>query len=217
MSAVASRFRFDATRESYLAARPFAHCVIDDFFEDAGLLEGVLREWPKEMLFKSCSTSEKYSQHHWSAFGEKTTEALGALMSEDFCADLSRLTGIEDLVPDPNLLGGGLHMIAPGGWLNVHADFNWSARLRGVRRVNLLLYLNRDWKWNGELLLTDGDKNVFHKIAPIFNRCVIFNTTEESFHGHPEPLDAPRPRKSIAMYYYTLTARPKRIHSTIYL
>ena len=51
---------------------------------------------------------------------------------------LETLTGIDGLVPDPYFAGGGLHQIVRGGFLKVHADFNWHPKLRLDRRLNML-------------------------------------------------------------------------------
>ena len=122
---------------------------------------------------------------------------------------LEKITGIRSLIADHDLGSGGVHRSSRGGFLNIHADFtvhpykkNWH------RRVNLLVYLNEKWEdnWGGKLELWDKKmNNCVKKISPIFNRCVIFNTDYDSFHGHPEPMTCPDNiyRKSIALYYYT--------------
>ncbi|RMG84682.1 MAG: 2OG-Fe(II) oxygenase [Bacteroidetes bacterium] len=122
---------------------------------------------------------------------------------------LQNLTGIkETLIPDPYFEGGGFHQIKPGGFLKVHVDFH-KHKLMGLdRRINVLVYLNEDWKeeYGGhfELWETDMSKCAL-KIAPLFNRMAIFSTTDYSWHGHPDPLTCPpdRSRKSLALYYYT--------------
>jgi hypothetical protein len=128
--------------------------------------------------------------------------------SGPFLTFLEELTGIEGLIPDPHYLGGGLHQLVPGGLLKVHVDFNRHTRLKLDRRLNLLLYLNPDWEesYGGHLELWNRDMTrCDQRILPIANRCVIFSTTEYSFHGNPEPVSCPpeRTRRSIALYYYT--------------
>jgi hypothetical protein len=105
-------------------------------------------------------------------------------------------------------MGGGLHQIERGGYLKIHADFNRHPKFKLERRLNLLLYLNENWKeeYGGHLELWNREMTHFvHKILPTFNRCVIFNTTDTSYHGHPEPLACPQgmTRKSLALYYYS--------------
>ena len=120
---------------------------------------------------------------------------------------LERLTAIEGLIPDPHFRGGAFHQILPGGKLDMHADFNVDARRRLIRRINVLIYLNKGWRteYGGTLCLRGADGNATVRVLPEFNRCVIFNTDSTAYHGHPEPLDVPdgATRKSIALYYYT--------------
>jgi len=120
-----------------------------------------------------------------------------------FRAALSKLTGIENLLPD--LIGGGMHLIPQGGHLGIHADFN--RHVGHYRRINVLLFLNSKWDaaWGGDLELWDGEKGPARKIVPAANRLAIFTTSDHSFHGHPYPLKCPpdRARKSLAMYFFT--------------
>lgn len=125
---------------------------------------------------------------------------------------LEKLTGITGIIRnDLKLKGAGVHRILKDGFLKVHTDFNtYESEKYGRldRRINLLLYLNPNWKdeYNGHLLLCDRfSQKINYKIAPLLNRCVIFNTTKNSLHGHPDPLNIPDNicRESIAIYYYT--------------
>ena len=136
---------------------------------------------------------------------------------------LENLTGITGLVSDPHLRGGGLHEIRRGGTLGVHADFNLHPRLKLYRRLNLLIYLNKDWNeaWGGALELWDGQRCV-RAISPLFNRAVLFDTSNFSYHGHPHALDCPpdRSRKSVALYYYSLecpSETDRTEHGTVFL
>lgn len=202
----------------YAEAKPFSHCVIDDFWQPEDELRSVLAEWPDpaHMMFKVCETSIKAYLADWEQFGPATKAVIEKLNSRAFIEELERLTGLDHLLPDPLLTGGGLHEIPTGGFLRMHVDFNWHKRLRAARKVNLLLYLNEDWSSNGDLILSKDGFAFDRIVAPIFNRCVIFNTTDASWHGHPGPLAGRRSRKSIALYYYRPEPEPKERHSTIY-
>jgi hypothetical protein len=144
-----------------------------------------------------------------------------ALNSERFVRFLDELTGFEDLVPDPDMDGGGLHRSLAGGYLNVHADFTaHHKRPLWRRRVNLLLYLNRDWHedWGGDLELWSTDMaRCVERVAPVDNRMLLFTTADDSYHGHPEPLRCPADvaRQSLALYYFTVEAEP-HVRSTHY-
>jgi Rps23 Pro-64 3,4-dihydroxylase Tpa1-like proline 4-hydroxylase len=135
----------------------------------------------------------------------------------EFLLWLEELTGIKGLVPDPYLKGGGVHRIGRGGFLKMHTDFNFHNELRLYRRLNLLLYLNEDWQhvWDGGLYLGKGYEKY---IEPEFNSMVIFETSETSWHGHPEPLRCPdgTHRDSIALYYYTAEGDAEKRMSTNY-
>jgi len=212
----------------YAQATPFAHVRLDGVFEPA-VLDRILDEFPGARAiewidFKS-ENDKKLASRDEKQLGPLTRSFIHALNSAPFISFLEALTGIEGLIPDPHLEGGGLHQILPGGFLKIHADFNRYERLKLDRRLNVLIYLNKDWEdaWGGHLELWSKDmKTCVEKIAPVFNRMVVFSTTDTAFHGHPEPLKCPegRSRKSIAMYYYT-NGRPGSetapAHSTLYM
>ena len=200
----------------YQNNQPFPHIVIDDAFnidmvrEVEGELSG-FSDWDGEKSFfgsikkRHCSNLNKLPP--------TTCLLLNYLNSSDFLLSLESLTGITGLIPDPYFFGGGVHSIIRGGFLKIHADFNWHNKLLLHRRINLLLYLNSEWdqSWGGALELWDAKmekKRV--EILPIINRMVIFNTTDHSYHGHPEPLKCPenKARNSIALYYYS-SSRPE--------
>jgi len=202
--------RLNKNRITVYNEKPFRHWQIDNFFEaeDAEMLYAKFPEADRRWY--------KYSNH----FEKKTATDLIEIMpasiaitllllnSNPWIKELETITGIEGLIPDPALRGGGLHQIYPGGKLEIHADFNYHKHLKLDRRLNLLVYLNKDWQesYGGHLELWDTEmKQCEKRILPILNRCVIFETTDFSYHGHPEPLTCPdgMTRKSLALYYYT--------------
>ncbi|MBW4693012.1 MAG: 2OG-Fe(II) oxygenase [Lyngbya sp. HA4199-MV5] len=198
-------------REEYAAAQPFPHIVIDNFLPES-ILEEVLKEFPnpKQIDWQTFQTpaEKKLASKHEQQMGDATRLLLYSLNSSTFITFLEILTGIDGLLPDPHFEGGGLHQIERGGFLKMHVDFNQHRKLRLDRRLNFLLYLNQDWKeeYGGHLELWDQNMTQCEKkILPVFNRCVVFSTTDFSYHGHPEPLTCPehRTRKSLALYYYS--------------
>jgi hypothetical protein len=214
-------------RSQYETADPFPHVVMDNIFPEP-FLENVLTEFPGPEAIDwkrfSDGTGRKLATREESQLGPWTLALFHQLNSSRFIRVLEALTGIAGLIPDPHLEGGGLHQIERGGYLKIHADFNRHERLRLDRRLNLLLYLNKDWNedFGGHLeLWTPQMDRCAKKVLPIFNRCVVFSTTDYSYHGHPEPLACldSRSRKSIALYYYT-NGRPESErsspHSTLY-
>jgi Rps23 Pro-64 3,4-dihydroxylase Tpa1-like proline 4-hydroxylase len=199
-------------REAYASARPFPHVVLDGLFPD-DLLDGVVSVFPRAddpawSRFENPQEKKLGNYRRLMDTNERIQRFLAALNSPEMLDFLETLTGIDGLIPDPYFSGGALHQIVPGGFLEVHADFNWHPRLKLDRRLNVLIYLNHDWKqeYGGALELWSRDMSGPEKaVLPLFNRTVVFSTTDSSFHGHPHPLACPEPmtRKSVSLYYYS--------------
>ena len=220
-----------ALRERYASADPFPHIAIDDFLPEHVAAE-ILAHFPDAsdpcwMSDAAGHQQGKLGTRHASRLDSLSGTLYHALLlfnSSPFVAFLENLTGIEGLIPDPHFKGGGLHSIPAGAHLDVHADFNRYNELKLDRRINALLYLNRDWDpaWGGQLELWNRDMSECRqRIDPIFNRLAIFSTTSTSYHGHPDPLRCPEgvTRKSIAFYYYTNgrpTSEKRGAHSTLW-
>jgi hypothetical protein len=216
------RQRLDSSQ--YAQRTPFPYAVFDDFLE-VETAKALVREFPpldEKWAGYTHVNERKFGRTKRSTF----PPALGAIVDEfngpRFISFLEDLTGIRGLLPDESLEGGGLHQSKRGGFLNIHADFTGHPhKKRWQRRVNLLLYLNEDWRdeYGGKLELWDrGMQRCEQRIAPLFNRAVIFNTDPDSFHGHPLPMTCPEgvTRKSIALYYFTEEAQPFMVRSTEY-
>ncbi len=202
----------EALSVQYQGAKPFPYIHLENLLDPE-----VARRLAQEFPLPDSATWIHYKHYNENKLGlpdrKQLPEGLGKLIdqlnSEEFTAWLSRLTGIPDLIADPDLEGGGLHQSGPGGFLNVHADFtvhhhhpNWR------RRVNLILYLNEGWNdaWGGAIELWDrAMTRCVAKVPPLLNHAVIFSTDEDSYHGFPDPLTCPVgvTRKSVALYYYT--------------
>jgi hypothetical protein len=205
--------RLDPSRfhGAYAAAEPFPHVVLDDLFA-ADVLDGVLAEFPRPhdinwVSFDS-ATEKKLGYSYKEPLGERVRSFLFEMSSAPVLEFLQQLTGIEGLIPDPYFGGAGPHQIVRGGFLKIHADFNWHPLLKLDRRLNLIVYLNRDWKpeYGGHIELWNREMTRCEKrVLPVYNRTLVFNTTDTSFHGHPTPLACPdaMTRKSISLYYYS--------------
>ena len=207
---------------SYRVAQPFPYIAIDDFLP-AAVLERCLAEFPQrstnELEFNR--DQERYkAQFNPDVLAPWNRNLFYAFNSRPFLRVLENITGIKGLIPDPYFSGGGFHEISQGGHLSVHADFNHHLPMNLERRINVLIYLNHDWKdeYGGQLeLWDDAMSKCMVSVVPVFNRCVIFNTTSNSNHGNPNPINHPDkiPRRSIALYYYTATwDGTKREHTT---
>lgn len=203
--------------EKYKQNKPFPHIYFDGFLP-AGAAEAALRDFPEPRQIQwdefNRPKERKLAFDEVEKLPRGVREVLHFLNSRPMIRFLEVLTGIDGVIPDPYYVGGGLHQIKPGGNLEVHVDFNRHTKLKLDRRINLLIYLNKDWKeeYGGHFELWNRDMSAAEqKILPIFNRCAIFSTTEYSFHGHPTPLSCPpdRTRKSMATYYYS-NGRPEQ-------
>lgn len=209
----------------YKEANPFPHIVLDNFLNPE-ILEEALKEFPgldpQNWINYQHYNENKYGKNKIESFPETIKTIFGELNSERFVRFISTLSGISNLQVDWTLEGGGLHQSKRGGYLNMHADFTAHPHnLKWQRRINLLVYLNKDWQesYKGHLELWDKEmKKCIKKVLPVFNRAVIFNTDEDSFHGHPHPLNCPEEvtRKSFALYYFTEHKFPVKAVSTNY-
>lgn len=209
-----------ALRERYARAEPLPHIAVDGLFDDL-VLDGVLAEFPEagEAVWSAFDNprEKKLGYRHGSELGPRLSEFMWRMSAPPTLAFLESLTGIEGLIPDPYFGGGGPHQIERGGFLEIHADFNVHPKLHLDRRLNVLVYLNRDWReeYGGHLELWDREMTrAVVRILPLFNRTVVFSTTDTSFHGHPTPLACPegRSRRSVSFYYYT-SGRPEQERS----
>jgi Rps23 Pro-64 3,4-dihydroxylase Tpa1-like proline 4-hydroxylase len=212
--------------EQYRESWPCPHVFLKDFLD-------------REVGLDMAEQFPQAGSHAWTRYQHANENKLGMakrelfppairaateeLNSPDFVAWISALTGIPGLIPDPMLEGGGLHQSGPGGYLNVHTDFSmhhFHAKWR--RRVNLILYLNPEWReeWGGALELWEQKMTrCAAKYPPLLNHALIFTTDQRSLHGFPDPLTCPegRSRKSLALYYYTVEENNKVTgHSTDY-
>lgn len=175
-------------------------------------------EW-RELAHKN--VRRKYMQNDPKRFGIFTKELIDELQSKSFCKWLEGVTSHRKVISDPYLDGGGLHAIARGGFLEIHADFNYSKRLESRRVINFLLYLNDPWEdaWGGNIELWDREMTRCEvSVTPRLGNVVIFSTDNTSYHGHPHPLECPAGtyRKSIALYYYSKGQPVEESHGTLY-
>lgn len=199
----------DRLAPQYRNAPPFPHIVLDNFLNPQAT-QALYSEYDRVDWMSYRHYNENKQGGNVSNLPPLIKGAIQELNSPRFLDFLRKLTGIENLIADHELGSGGIHQSTRGGYLNIHADFtvhpyhaDWH------RRINVLIYLNETWEenWGGSLELWATDmSNCVETIVPKFNRCVIFNTSKDSFHGHPDPMTCPEGvyRRSIALYYYTV-------------
>jgi Rps23 Pro-64 3,4-dihydroxylase Tpa1-like proline 4-hydroxylase len=208
----------------YQAAEPYNHICIDGFLPDVVLahVRADLATLPDaESSFDRAQEKLKTS-YNPERLPRYTRNLFHAFNARPFVQFLETMTGIPGLIPDPYFIGAGIHRVANGGHLDIHADFNLHKQMGLERRLNVLIYLNPDWReeWGGSFEV--WDKEMTKKEAsfvPIYNRMVCFSTGSDTFHGNPEPVNQPdgEPRLSIALYYYTATwDATRKEHTTLF-
>ena len=202
--------------------------VVDGLFPQQ-VVDDVLKEFPEpsdrsDWIRLYDETSAKLAMPHDWTMGSSTRHLLNQFNSAAFVNFLEHLSGIEGLIPDPHYGGGGLHQMERGGYRRSTPTSTATGVSVWTGGCNVLLYLNRDWDdgWGGQLELWDRDMtSCVQRISPIFNRMVVFATTDLSYHGLPDPLQCPPTvtRRSLALYYYT-NGRPEHerspMHSSLY-
>jgi hypothetical protein len=225
--------RADELRETFLHAGPFRHVVIDDFFE-SDYAERLLDEFPsfdrRLAMSENGNIGGKAVNTRIAAISPVYEDLYGFISSQPFLDFVSQLSGLPDLILDPAMYGGGTHENLHGQELDPHVDFNFDQTEQLHRRLNLILYLNKDWRpeWGGGLEVHSNprrpEENQIRTFNPIFNRAVLFETNEYSWHGFPKitlPEDKRHlSRKSISIYLYTKDRPAGEIaprHGTFYV
>jgi Rps23 Pro-64 3,4-dihydroxylase Tpa1-like proline 4-hydroxylase len=197
--------------KAYRAAQPFPHIVLDGLWDEE-VLDRIEAEFPSsdrgDWLKWDTENELKQTSRGISGLEPFSTLVFELMNSGAFIDAVKAITGIGDLLPDPTFFGAGLHESGPGGRLDIHSDYEKHPELPLARRVNVLVYLNRNWRpeWKGDLELWDPDTRTRAvSIAPLFNRTVIFDTTERALHGFPEPITCPpgRNRRLMSVYYWS--------------
>lgn len=206
-------FDFGILQNKWSDAKPFNHLVLDDFLS-SDTASSVVEEFPdfdSDIWYVYDNAIEiKKTMNSWDKFGPNIYRLFWFLNSEAFISKLEQLTTCK-LYADFGLNGGGLHAHRSGGKLNTHLDYSIHPKLRLERRLNLIMYMTPDWQvnWGGDLGLWENDEHhqkpgsLISTISPLFNRAVLFDTTQNSWHGLPEPIRCPPhvTRNSLAVYY----------------
>ena len=210
---------------SYRNSIPFPHIIIDNFLEEK-FARRILNSFKLNsdwINYTFVNNFKKYGFNDRKKMNNDLNKLFDSLASKKFIQKINKITNINGLFLDPKLDGGGLHQIFKGGYLNVHTDFSSHTNKPSWKRVlNILIYLNKNWKksykGNLELWSKDGKKKVT-EIFPKFNRCVIFLTDQNSFHGHPIKLNCPSniSRKSVAAYYFIKKHKNLKLSPTNYI
>jgi len=211
----------DSLAQEFTNGSPFEHVVIPNFFSDefAACLERgfpmphVPQDGLKWWVYNN-PMEGKCALDDMAAMPLDFQHVFEMFQSDEFIELMRHVTAICNLEKDPHLHGAGLHYYPSGGTLDMHLDYSIHPKSGKERRVNLLVYLNREWsrEFGGELLLMpSNDAGLMSKdtdvepklVTPAWNQAVLFRTTELSWHGLPGPITSPMKigRKSVAIYY----------------
>jgi Rps23 Pro-64 3,4-dihydroxylase Tpa1-like proline 4-hydroxylase len=211
---IRSDIDWNETRKQFLTAEPFNHVVIDNFFLP-DIAEELSQEFPdpnsEDVVNYSNPLEVKKAMNRWDKFPSTTYQTFSFFGREVFLEYMRSLVGERTLWLDFGLNGGGWHMHGRGGNNNVHLDYNIHPKLNEQRKLNIIVYLTKDWnpEWNGGLEIWSHDeetkqpKEMVKKVDNVFNRAIIFDTTQNSWHGLPKYITCPEGiyRKSIAAYF----------------
>jgi hypothetical protein len=225
--------RLDELRRDFLAARPFRHVIVDDFL-DAQFCRSLMDEFPgfdaRNALDETGGVGRKAVHANLRTLGPAYRQFDALMHGGEFLKRMSEITGIDDLLYDPDYVGGGTHENLDGQELDNHVDFNYHPTTFQHRRLNLILFLNPEWSesWGGCLELCADPWNPSGaevvRILPLANRAVLFETTERSWHGFTRITLPPErqeiSRRSVAVYFYTKTRPAEETaasHATVYI
>ena len=204
-------------RKIYLNNQPYPHIEIDGLFNKL-LINRIASTFPDlrladRKLVRGGGELKRGTREGCLIASGITKQFIRHLNSYEFIKFIQEVCGInEQLIPDQTLLGGGLHSTSRGGSLGMHVDFPKHKKTLLDRRVNVLVYLNKNWEseWGGEFIASNEEGTIKKSYLPLLNKTIIFETNDHTIHGHPHPLKSPEhiTRNSIAMYYYS-NGRPK--------
>jgi Rps23 Pro-64 3,4-dihydroxylase Tpa1-like proline 4-hydroxylase len=207
-------YNLEKLKLDFLKSKPFNHVIIDNFLEPniAEKVSNEIPDWNDEKawgVFYNNSIEVKKTQNHWNFFKEYTYRTFSYLNSEKFLEKLRLITDSKELIIDQGLHGGGYHCHGNLGKLNIHLDYNLHPKLNLQRKLNIIIYLSKNWKkeYGGKLELWSGSTEQAIKceknIDIVFNRAVLFDTTQNSWHGFSNTIKCPEniSRKSLAIYY----------------
>ena len=205
-----SKQNVSALRRQFANARPFPHVVIDGLFRPE-FLDRVLDDYTAgfhDWVHYDTANEVKTGTRPNAKLGRGSQRYFDVIHRGQFIQFLTGVTGIQGLLPDPSLFGGGLHKIECGGRFSPHIDFNKHPVTLLDNRLVFITYLNKGWQasYGGARELWDLEtKQAVEEVVPVFGRSILFAHSSISLHGHPNPVMTPdkRARRSVAAYYYT--------------
>ncbi|MDP4263023.1 MAG: 2OG-Fe(II) oxygenase [Bacteroidota bacterium] len=218
---------FDQTRSkelhiAFISNKPIHHLIIDNFLHK-DIAGSIYAHFPpvEEMKTHYKGLNEKKAEHSdFSKLHDSFEQLHKELSSPAFITWLQAITGIDFLETINDRLGYGLHQGANHSFLDIHIDYNLHPIKKLHRKLNLIIFFNKQWEqgWGGHLELWDAEvKNCIQSIAPVFNRCVLFECSNISYHGYSR-INVPEgiTRKSFYQYYFTPVPDNISFHDTVF-
>ena len=212
-----SKFNIKKIKKIYKNGSPFDHVILDNFWNKKFVkkLEKEVTNFNKDKNYKlityNNAIEKKITCNEYDKFPPNVYRAFCYLNSDSFLKFIQKITGIKNLIKDVGLHGGCLHIHQNRGKLNIHKDYSIHPKLKKERRLNLIVYMTKNWKekWGGNLELWSHDKkknkplNLVKEIKNKFNRAILFDTSQNSWHGLPTAIKLPKGvrRQSMAIYY----------------
>jgi len=197
--------------KNFNKGRPFPHVIIDNFLKNK-IAKKIKKNFPnynnKQLWVYKNYCEIKKATDNWNLFPPESYQLISILNSHDFITNIKKKLKMNNLYPDYGLSGGGFHIMSHKGKLNPHLDYVIHPKLNLMRKFNLNIFFNTNWKKNngGELCFYEKNKKnkklpgkLIKKILPKFNRAVLFDTSMSSWHSVNEIKK--NTRKSIAVYY----------------
>jgi dTDP-glucose 4,6-dehydratase len=207
-------------QEKFIKADPFEHIIIPNFLNEnyANILHDCFPEdVEQEHWHKYLNPIEvKYTLDNLEKLPNNLKDIFYLFSTKEITKKFSELSGINNLEFDPYLHGAGIHVHPRNGRLHMHLDYEKHPYLTKERRLNVILYLNKDWDplWNGETQLWDKNMEKCIVKSPVkFNTAIIFKTNDISWHGIPEKIMCPEGvyRKTVAYYYISDIYSPAKL------
>ena len=210
----------DLYNQSFQTAKPFKHVLIDGFWKTE-IAEELLKDFPnfdpQKAINEMGEVGGKAVYENLSEISSNYASIAKYISSEEFLEIISKITAIENLIHDDSFYGGGTHENLNGQELDPHIDFNFDERTGLHRRFNLIIFLNKEWdpSWGGSIELHSNPRepevNEIKSFSPIFNRCVLFETNEYSWHGFPK-IQLPEEKQHLSrnLYQFIYTQRNGR-------
>ncbi len=209
-------------KKKFDEGQPFKYVIIDNLL-DEGFAKRLSMQFPSidRMKTKYNGINERKAEHSGKEFLTPPFNKLKEILfSKEFLYFIEQVSTIKNLIVLDDRFGYGLHQGGNGSFLDIHIDYNLHPFKKKQRRLNLLIFLNEQWEENWGGMLQFWDSNVtkcITSIEPKFNRCIIFECNDISFHGYNKiHCQESITRKSFYTYFFSEPEESLKFHDTIF-